>query len=77
MSDDEPKKRSEAETIRIRHSVTILRAVLDSVDIAVSLGGPIGSDLAQTVLTSGSVLAMQIAKHDAFELYEQDQKNKG
>ncbi len=77
MNNEEPKSRSAAEQVRLKHSIAILREVLNSVDIAIHLGGPIGSDLAQTVLTSASVLAMQVAKHDAFELYEQDQKNKG
>lgn len=75
MSDEpEPKTRSAGEKVRLRHSVATMRAMLDSLDTAVTLNGQIGSDLAQSILTSASVLVMQVAKHDAFELYEQDAK---
>lgn len=76
MDEQEPKKRSEAERVRLEGSIRNLRGLIDGVETAVKLGGPIGTDVAQALLTGSASLALQLARHDAYDLYEQDARNR-
>lgn len=67
-------KRSEGEHIRMRHSIERMKATMVNLEKAVSFNGPIGNDVSQAVLTTACEIAMQIAKHDAYLLAEEDSK---
>ncbi len=64
--------RRDGERERLRHSLAQLRAAADSIDIAMRYGGPLGTEIAQTLTLTAIAAAMQIAKHDAFVLAESD-----
>lgn len=66
--------REEGERIRLRHTVEHLKAVVDSIEVALRLEGPIGTELAQTLTQVAIAGAMQIAKHDAFAMAANDTK---
>lgn len=76
MSDEEPKTRSGAERVRVRGSLQHLRGLLDGIETALTFGGPVGTDVAQALLLGASSLALQLARHDAYDMYEQDAKNR-
>lgn len=76
MSDEEPKTRSAAERVRLQGSIQHLRGLIGGIETALSLGGPVGTDVAQALLLGASSLALQLARHDAYDMYEQDAKNR-
>lgn len=63
-------RRSEQERVRIRHTVDVMRPMLDGIEKALALPGPIGTDAAQAIVTAALAVAMGIAKSDAFDLAE-------
>ena len=65
-------KRSQGERVRLGHSIARHRAQLDGIDTALKLPGPIGAEIAQAIVQGALELAMQITRHDAFDLAEQD-----
>jgi hypothetical protein len=68
--------RSSDERTRLRYAVSHLRAAADSVETAMRLGGPIGTDVAQSIETAAANVARGIAKVDAFFLAELDATEK-
>lgn len=64
--------RKEGEILRLRHAILRARASLEGLEIAISLGGPIGYDVGESVVSSATAIFGCIAKHDAFELAERD-----
>jgi hypothetical protein len=64
--------RSQGERTRLEHSLKRARAQLDCIETALRLPGPIGADVAQAIVLGALEIAMQVARHDAFELAEQD-----
>ena len=47
-------KRSEGESIRLKHTLERMRSHIDSIEVAMRLGGPIGADAAQGFAHTGS-----------------------
>jgi hypothetical protein len=77
MSDErEPRTRSAAERVRLEGSIRNLRGLIDGIETALKMKGPVGTDVAQALLTASSSLALQLARHDAYDLYEEDAKNR-
>lgn len=70
------KTRSAAERVRLEGSIRNLRGLIDGIETALKMNGPIGTDVAQALLTGSSSLALQLARHDAYDLYEQDAQNR-
>lgn len=64
--------RAAGELVRLRHLVDRMRATLDGVDLAIRIGGGIGQDTTQVVLTTAGSIATTIATHDAFVLAQRD-----
>lgn len=73
---DKPKKRSAAEKVRIEQSIQQMRWMLFSVEKALEKDAPIGSDTAGAVMSQSTSIALQIAKHDAYLLAEEDAEKK-
>ena len=72
--DESLRGRKEGERTRLEHSLPRLRAHIDAIELALKLPGPIGVDVAQGLVQGALEIAIQIAKHDAFELAEHDAK---
>lgn len=69
---DEPKLRSAGEIVRLEPTLARLRTMIDSVEIAIRLKGPIGTDLGQNLTQTANDIAVLIGKHDAYLLAERD-----
>lgn len=77
MSDEsEPKKRSQAERIRLEQSIVQARGMLISLEKCLVHNAPIGADMGQALVMVALSLATQIAKHDAYLLAEEDAEKK-
>lgn len=77
MGDDsEPLKRSKAEKIRIEQGIAQARGMLTSLEKSLVFNAPIGTDAAQAVMLQATSLVMQVAKHDAYLLAEEDAEKK-
>lgn len=68
-------KRSEGEKVRMRHAIERMRASLNSLESAMKQPVPFGAAAAEAITGTALEIAMQVAKHDAFLLVE-DQKEK-
>jgi hypothetical protein len=55
----------EGERERLRLQIQGLRAALESLEIAIRIGGCIGADVAQTVLNEAGRIVWSTATHDA------------
>ena len=64
--------RSQGERVRLEHSLQRLRAQIDAIEVALRLPGPVGLDIAQGLMEGAGEIAMQIAKHDAYDLFEKE-----
>jgi hypothetical protein len=63
--------RTEGERIRARQHLALLRAMLDSAEIALDLEGvPPGSDLPQSLQLSAGNLAASLIRMDAYMISE-------
>lgn len=63
--------RSAGERERLAHSLSRLRASVESVEMALALGGPVGQD-AQVIVQTAVEVASQLWRLDAFQLAEED-----
>lgn len=66
-------KRSDGEQVRLEHSIKRMRNAVDSLELNVRLSGP-ASETAAALVQTALEVAMQVAKLDAFELAERDDK---
>jgi hypothetical protein len=64
--------RVEGERTRLEHSLNRHVAQIEAIRIALRLPGPIGAEMAQAIVQGSLEIAMQIARHDAFDLVDQD-----
>ena len=76
MSDEEePKTRSAAEIVRMRHAIARMRWMLQGLESAITQGNtPLGNDTAGAITQQALEIALQVAKHDAYLLAEDDAK---
>jgi hypothetical protein len=66
------KNRAIGERERLEHSIRRLRGQLDALEISVRCAGPISADIGQCLVQGALNIATTIARHDAFDLAEQD-----
>lgn len=59
------------ERTRIKHTVSRLRAMLDSLEIALTMPGPIG-EAGNAIAQTGTEIAVEVARADAYERVEHD-----
>ncbi len=71
MSDDRPTRR-EGERVRVRHAIERMRAHLGGLEVALRLPTPIGTEAAEGITRTALEIAMNIAKHDAYDQAERD-----
>lgn len=64
--------RKEGERIRLWRALDRMWEQLKSLEYALTMTHPIGTEVAQAITQTATELAMQIAKYDAFDLAEQD-----
>lgn len=69
-------KRSEGERVRMRQAISNMRAHLQGLEVALGLDGPIGQEASQGIVMAAFQLSTLIAKHDAYDLAEQDEKKR-
>ena len=62
--------RSEAERVRLKHAISRMRGILDGLEMAMRLPGPIGYEASNALVLGTAEVTGQIAKHDAFVLVE-------
>lgn len=67
--------RAQGERTRLEHSTNRHVAQIEAIRIALKLPGPIGAEIAQAIVLGALEIAMQIARHDAFELKDQDKES--
>lgn len=79
MKDEETETtiRSKGELLRLELTKKRLLTTLESLDLAVKLGGFIGTDMAQQVAHTANDLAMIISRHDAYLFAEEDAAKRG
>ncbi len=65
-------KRRAGERERLLHSAERMRATLANLTLGLKIRGPIGAETANAVMTTATEISMQIARHDAFLLAEED-----
>lgn len=66
------ESRRDGERVRLEQAIGRMRANLGGLEIALRLGGHIGTEVAQGVMNGAVDIAMTIAKHDAYDQVERD-----
>lgn len=62
------RKRTEDERVRVAHGIHSARATLDSLERALKLPGPIGSEAATALTLATLEIVRSISRHDALDL---------
>lgn len=65
-------KRSQCEIIRLRHSISRMRACIDSIARNIDSAELFGAECVEALTSTAVEVSMQIAKHDAYLTAEKD-----